>query len=54
MDTLIFGGLLFTLFAIYAQRSRRVVLAAWWVVLVACLVLLRHHITSGLGLGLTW
>ncbi|MGW0248085.1 DUF5993 family protein [Nocardia goodfellowii] len=54
MDTLIFGGLLFTLFAIYAQRSRRVVIAAWWVVLIACLVLLRHHITSGLGLGLTW
>ncbi|MEU8897922.1 DUF5993 family protein [Nocardia sp. NPDC048505] len=54
MDTLIFGGLLFVLFAIFTQRSRRVVLLAWWIVLIASLILLRHHITSGLGLGLTW
>ncbi|WP_169813243.1 DUF5993 family protein [Nocardia jejuensis] len=54
MDTIIWAGLLATLVLIYRQRSRAVVLAAWWVMLIATALLLRHHITSGLGLGLTW
>lgn len=54
MDTLIFGGLLASLIVLFQQRSRHLVIGAWWVMLVATAVLLAHHITSGLGLGLTW
>lgn len=54
MDTLLFAGLLATVAAIYQQRSRRVVLGAWWVVFTLTCLLLLHHITGGLGLGLTW
>jgi hypothetical protein len=42
MDTLLFAGLLAIVAMMYRQRSRRVVLLLW------------HHITGGLGLGLTW
>ncbi|RDI61460.1 DUF5993 family protein [Nocardia pseudobrasiliensis] len=54
MDTIIFAGLLVVVVGLYRRRSRRWVLAGWWLVLVLTLILLRHHITSGLGLGLTW
>lgn len=54
MDTLLFAGLLATVAMMYRQRSRRVVLGAWWIVFVFTCLLLWHHITGGLGLGLTW
>ncbi|KZM68928.1 hypothetical protein AWN90_14295 [Nocardia terpenica] len=54
MDTIIFAGLLTVVALLYRQRSRRWVLAGWWIVLVATLLLLWHHITGDLGLGLTW
>lgn len=54
MDTLIFAGLLAGLAALYRERSPAVVLGVWWVVLAATAVLLAHHITSGLSLGLTY
>lgn len=54
MDTLIFGGLLFALFALYRERSRTVLLGAWWIVFAATVVLLSHHITSSLSLGLNY
>lgn len=54
MDTLILAGLLGVLILIWKQGSRRSVLAAWWIVLLLCAGLLKYHITSGLGLGLTW
>ncbi|MER5889716.1 DUF5993 family protein [Streptomyces sp. NPDC001941] len=54
MDTLIFGGLLVGLWAMFRERPRRLVLGVWWVVLVVTLVLLAHHITSGLSLGLSY
>ncbi|MFD6435990.1 DUF5993 family protein [Streptomyces venezuelae] len=54
MDTLIFAGLLAALAALYRERSPAVVLGVWWVVLAATAVLLAHHITSGLSLGLTY
>jgi len=54
MDTLIFAGLLATVAMMYQQRSRRAVLGGWWIVFVLTCLLLGHHITSGLGLGLTW
>ncbi|WP_330183583.1 DUF5993 family protein [Nocardia sp. NBC_01503] len=54
MDTLILAGLLCVLFLIVGQSSRRAILSAWWVVVIACGVLLKVHITSSLGLGLTW
>lgn len=54
MDTLIFGGLLITLVLIYRDSVRRTVLAAWFITFFLCLLLLKLHITSGLGLGLTW
>ncbi|WP_169812580.1 DUF5993 family protein [Nocardia acidivorans] len=54
MDTLILAGLLCVLFLIVRRSSRRAILAAWWVVTLACGVLLKLHITSSLGLGLTW
>ncbi|WP_194833938.1 DUF5993 family protein [Nocardia sp. XZ_19_369] len=54
MDTLIFGGLLAVLVILCGQRSRRMVLGAWWVLLIASLLLMAHHITGGLGLGLNY
>ncbi|MEU1207029.1 DUF5993 family protein [Nocardia sp. NPDC005825] len=54
MDTLILAGLLGILVLIWKQGSRRSVLAAWWVVALVCAGLLKYHITSSLGLGLTW
>ncbi|MFI8977373.1 DUF5993 family protein [Nocardia asteroides] len=54
MDTLIFGGLLVTLVLICRDSRRKAVLTAWWVTFALCLLLLKLHITSGLGLGLTW
>ncbi|MFI6939136.1 DUF5993 family protein [Streptomyces sp. NPDC050418] len=54
MDTLIFGGLLAALVVLFQDRPRRTVLAIWWVVLGATLALLSHHITSSLGLGLSY
>ncbi|MEU6002666.1 MULTISPECIES: DUF5993 family protein [unclassified Streptomyces] len=54
MDTLIFGGLLATLYALHRQRSRAVLLGAWWIVLVLTILLLAHHITSSLKLGLSY
>ncbi|MFE2287658.1 DUF5993 family protein [Streptomyces sp. NPDC059443] len=54
MDTLIFGGLLATLIAMYRDRSRAVVLGAWWLMLLAVILLLAHHITSGLALTLSY
>ncbi|MEU6209959.1 DUF5993 family protein [Streptomyces sp. NPDC004311] len=54
MDTLIFGGLLATLIAMYRDSSRLVVLGAWWAVLIAVLLLTAHHITGGLALTLSY
>ncbi|MFG2993242.1 DUF5993 family protein [Streptomyces sp. NPDC048257] len=54
MDTLIFGGLLATLIALYRDASRMVVLGAWWVVLIAVTLLTAHHVTSGLALTLSY
>lgn len=54
MDTLIFGGLLATLIAMYRDSSRFVVLGAWWLMLLAVILLLAHHITSGLSLTLSY
>ncbi|MFF2552890.1 DUF5993 family protein [Nocardia sp. NPDC058058] len=54
MDTLILAGLLGVLYLILTQRSRRAILTGWWIAAIACGVLLKLHITSSLGLGLTW
>ncbi|MEV7418217.1 DUF5993 family protein [Streptomyces sp. NPDC089919] len=54
MDTLIFGGILATLLAMYRQSSRMVVLGAWFVMLVAVILLMAHHITSSLALDLSY
>ncbi|RFU83944.1 hypothetical protein DY218_24795 [Streptomyces triticagri] len=54
MDTLIFGGLLATWLVLYRRRGRTVLLVCWWVVIAAVGVLLSHHITSSLGLGLSY
>ncbi|MGW6060525.1 DUF5993 family protein [Streptomyces sp. BA2] len=54
MDTLIFGGLLATLYALHRQRSRAVLLGGWWIMLVLTILLLAHHITSSLKLGLSY
>ncbi|MCB5167876.1 DUF5993 family protein [Streptomyces bambusae] len=54
MDTLIFGGILATLLAVYRQASRTVVLGAWFVMLVAVILLMAHHITSSLALDLSY
>ncbi|MFE3986528.1 DUF5993 family protein [Nocardia tengchongensis] len=54
MDTLILAGLLGILVLIWKQGSHRTVSAARWVVALVCAGLLKYHITSGLGLGLTW
>lgn len=54
MDTLIFGGLLATLIAMYRESSRMVVLGAWWVMLIAVILLMAHHITSSLALTLSY
>ncbi|MFD6872815.1 MULTISPECIES: DUF5993 family protein [unclassified Streptomyces] len=53
MDTLIFGGLLATLIAMYRESSRSVVLGAWWVMLGAVLLLMAHHIAGGPALQLS-
>ncbi|WP_199885447.1 DUF5993 family protein [Streptomyces sp. CB00455] len=50
MDTLIFGGLLATLVAMYRESSRLVVLAAWWSMWCAVILLTAHHMTGGLAL----
>jgi hypothetical protein len=54
MDTIIFAGLLGALVAIWQERSRSVVLGVWAVVTVLTAVLLNHHVTSSLGLGLSY
>ncbi|MGW0394063.1 DUF5993 family protein [Streptomyces sp. NPDC003042] len=54
MDTLIFGGLLATLIAMYRDTSRTVVLGAWWIMLVAVILLMAHHVTSSLALTLNY
>lgn len=54
MDTLIFGGLLATMIAMYRDASRFVVLGAWWVMLLAVILLMAHHITSSLALTLSY
>ncbi|MEV7729877.1 DUF5993 family protein [Streptomyces sp. NPDC087917] len=54
MDTLIFGGLLATLIAMYRDTSRAVVLGAWWILLIAVILLMAHHITGGLALTLSY
>ncbi|MET9571031.1 DUF5993 family protein [Streptomyces virginiae] len=54
MDTLIFGGLLATLIAMYRETSRMVVLGAWWLMLIAVFLLMAHHITSSLALTLSY
>ncbi|EPH46516.1 DUF5993 family protein [Streptomyces aurantiacus] len=54
MDTLIFGGLLATWLVLYRRRGRTVLLVGWWVVFAAVALLLSHHITSSLGLGLSY
>ncbi|MEU9251365.1 DUF5993 family protein [Streptomyces sp. NPDC048270] len=54
MDTLIFGGLLATFVAMYRESPRMVVLGAWWVVLLAVILLMAHHITSSLALNLSY
>ncbi|MCX5378225.1 DUF5993 family protein [Streptomyces sp. NBC_00091] len=54
MDTLIFGGLLATLVTMHRDTSRTVVLGAWWVMLIAVLLLMAHHITSSLALDLSY
>ncbi|MER7733724.1 DUF5993 family protein [Streptomyces erythrochromogenes] len=54
MDTLIFGGLLATLIAMYRETSRMLVLGAWWVMLIAVTLLMARHITGSLALTLSW
>ena len=54
MDTIIFAGLLGALVAIWQERSPSVVLGVWAVVTVLTAVLLHHHVTSSLGLGLSY
>lgn len=54
MDTLIFGGLLATLIAMYRGAPRFVVLGAWWLMLLAVILLMAHHITSSLALTLSF
>lgn len=54
MDTLIFGGLLATLIAMYRDSSRTVVLGAWWIMLLAVVLLMAHHVTGGLALTLSY
>ncbi|WP_448463997.1 DUF5993 family protein [Mycolicibacterium sp. XJ870] len=54
MDTIIFAGMLGALVLMYKQRSRRVIIASWWIVMIVCCAFLKVHITSSLGLGLTW
>ncbi|MDI3423923.1 DUF5993 family protein [Streptomyces luteolus] len=54
MDTLIFGGLLATWLLLYRRRGRTAVLVGWWITLAAVALLLSQHITSSLGLGLSY
>ncbi|MFF4322149.1 DUF5993 family protein [Streptomyces sp. NPDC001568] len=53
MDTLIFGGLLATLIAMYRESPRTVVLGAWWLVLGAVVLLMAHHVAGGPALPLS-
>ncbi|MEU8894058.1 DUF5993 family protein [Streptomyces sp. NPDC048442] len=54
MDTLIFGGMLATWLVLHQQRGRTFLLIGWWVLFAAAILLLAHHITSSLGLGLSY
>ena len=54
MDTLIFTGLFAAGLLLFTKNSSRIATILWWIVLVATIALLSHHITSGLGLGLSW
>lgn len=54
MDALIFLGLFATVVLMFRKDDSRPALFLWWVTLIATGILLSHHITSGLGLGLTW
>lgn len=54
VDTLIFSGLLLSLFSIVTRKSRGLILLLWTVMLIATLLLLAAHISSSLGLGLTY
>ncbi|WP_169814710.1 DUF5993 family protein [Nocardia crassostreae] len=54
MDTLILAGLLCVVYLIYKPSPRRTILWGWWIAFFAVCALLKYHITSGLGLGLTW
>lgn len=54
MDALIFVGLFATALMVFKKEESRSATILWWVVLAATIALLSHHITSGLGLGLTW
>lgn len=54
MDALIFLGLFVTAALLFRKDDSRPALIAWWVTLVVTVFLLAHHITSGLGLGLSW
>ncbi|WP_328925847.1 DUF5993 family protein [Streptomyces sp. NBC_00190] len=54
MDTLIFGGLLATLIAMYRETSRTFMLGAWWTMLLAVILLMAHHVNSSLALTLSY
>ncbi|UNO39843.1 DUF5993 family protein [Streptomyces sp. MST-110588] len=54
MDTLVSSGLLVTMLAIVGRRGRTAVLGAWWATLAVAALLLAHHITSSLALGLNY
>ncbi|MHC0430876.1 DUF5993 family protein [Streptomyces sp. O3] len=54
MDTLIFGGLLALWWVLLKDHGRPLTHLLWWVLLGAVLLLLSHHITSSLGLGLSY
>ncbi len=54
MDALIFLGLFLTVALLFWKDDSRPALIVWWITLVTTIFLLAHHITSGLGLGLSW
>lgn len=54
MDTLICGGLLATMLAMHRHTSRALVLGAWWVMLIATIWLMAHHVTGSLALKLSY
>ncbi|MFZ2509858.1 MAG: DUF5993 family protein [Gordonia sp. (in: high G+C Gram-positive bacteria)] len=54
MDALIFVGLLVSVVLLFRQEKSRTALIVWWITMAATVFLLSHHITSGLGLGLSW